>query len=60
MASTYTESQIIDLAYGAGLLLQRNGIAFSWTELKMTVELLSTAEPALDPLMIAEFYACRA
>ena len=53
-------TQIVDLAFVAARILQGNGVAYSWTELKMTAEVLAQTEPALDPTMLAEFYELHA
>ena len=57
---TDTDPKILDLAYNAALILRRDGIYYSWTELIMVAERLSQAKPDLDSTMLAEFYALHA
>ena len=53
-------SQIVDVSFVAARILQGNGVAYSWTELKMTAEALAQTEPNLDSTMLAEFYELHA
>ena len=52
--------QIVDLAFIAARILQGNGIAYDWTELKGTAQTLSEIEPNLDAISLAEFYELHA
>jgi hypothetical protein len=56
----YTDPKITALCFAAVKILQKNSIYFSWTELEMVAEFLSSVEPALDSGALAEFYMARA